>query len=242
MASSKKPALVFVHGLCGNPKGLTDVANFFPDYEVHIPSIPPFGDSSSLPEYTANSYADFIVNYVHENHLKNPVLIGHSMGSIIVSAVAEKYPEEINEKIILLAPISHTPNKFITSLQPLMSVLPRKFAGWCSIMYTGKRKYNRKILKHALVVTYESWLNYTSIEDVVASTKFSAATSAADFNFNKDALFISGTRENLVPKKATENFAKKVNAKTKYIPRTGHLLNLETPSETATLIREFLNQ
>ena len=242
MVSSKKPALLFIHGLCGNPHGLIDVANFFPDYEVHIPSIPPFGDSSPLLEYTTDSYADFIAKYIHENHLEKPVLVGHSMGTIIASAVAEKYPEKINDKIILLAPISKTPSKLITNLQPLMSILPRKFAGWCSVMYSGKQKRNRKILKHELALTYESWINYTSIEDVVASTKFSATTSTANFNFEKDALVISGAKENLIPKKATEDFAKKVNAKTKYIPHTGHLLNLETPEEVATLIREFLNR
>ena len=85
-----KPPLLFIHGFRGNHLGLADIANsFLPNYDVHTPDLPPVGDQH-LDHYTADTYAEWVADYILAHHLDHPILIGHSLGSIIVAATAAK--------------------------------------------------------------------------------------------------------------------------------------------------------
>lgn len=132
---AQKPTLILVHGFRGAPAGLNEIAKDLKaaGYPVHTPAIPPFAGAPELPSYTPDSYASFIAEYIREHQLNHPVLIGHSMGSIVAAAAAHKYPELIHPKLILMAPISsRTPKLFrwsrrckISSLVSSSIILPR---------------------------------------------------------------------------------------------------------------------
>ena len=104
--SSRKPSLVLVHGYRGAPIGLKTIAEQLEEagYEVYVPAIPPFGGATLGHTYDAKSYADYLAKYIKSKSLDHPVLIGHSMGSIIVAATAHFHPDLINQKIIFLSP------------------------------------------------------------------------------------------------------------------------------------------
>ncbi|TWO99507.1 alpha/beta fold hydrolase, partial [TM7 phylum sp. oral taxon 351] len=94
----EKPALLFVHGFRGNHFGLEEVITKFKDlgYPVYAPDIPPAFNTQSeklptLKNFTTEGYATWIADYILDNNLDRPILIGHSMGSIIAAATAEKY-------------------------------------------------------------------------------------------------------------------------------------------------------
>ena len=115
--ASNNPPLLFIHGFRGNELGLKPIAEKLPNFETFVPAIPP-AEKQSLLKYDAERYADWIASYITKQKLKQPVLIGHSMGSIIAAATAAKYPQLINRKLILLAPISVKPNKFFATISP----------------------------------------------------------------------------------------------------------------------------
>ena len=233
--------LIFVHGFRGNGLGLKELATkYFPteDYKCYILEVPPAG-GKSLTEYTANNYAKFVADYIKKNKIKKPVLIGHSMGSIICAAVAERYPELIGDKLIFLSPISVKPAKFFAMLTPLTAILPNKIIGYISTKYMFIPK-DKKLLKNTLKTTYLCGADYTTKKDVFKSAKFSSSCAIDDFNIKKDILFLSGEKDRLIPRQKTEAVARKYSAKTAYVKGTGHLLNYENPKETATVIKRFL--
>ena len=235
-----KQPLLFIHGFRGNKLGLEELASNFPakNYDVHLINIPPAG-GKSLPEYTARHYAHFVERYIQKNKLERPILIGHSMGSIVAAAVAERYPEKIADKIVFLAPISKKPSAFFAALTPLTAILPNKLIGYITTKFLFIPN-DKKLLEKTLRTTYRCGADYTSKSDIFKAARFSVSCSISDFEFKKDAAFISGEHDKLIPRAKTEQIASSLHAKTVYIKDSGHLLNYEEPTKTATAIKDFI--
>lgn len=239
--------IILIHGYRGNPSGLAEIGEKLKKagFTVYLPSIPPFGDSKSLKSYTKNTYANFIAKYIEENHIKNPILIGHSMGSLVAAATAEKYPDLLGEKLIFLAPISVKPPRPIAALNPLATAFPRGIVDVTTTAFNMVPN-GLKTTKKTMRLTREASKQFTNKSDVKAAGVFSIDHAISDFDFKKDTLFLAGARDHLISRKHTEALAKtlsdKMPAKTVFIPGTGHLLNYEKPSETATAIIKFLGK
>ena len=234
--------LIFVHGFFGDSSGLTLLSNFFDTqkYHIFIPNLPP-SHNHYLSKYDTNSYANYLKKYLVENKIDNPILIGHSMGSIIVSAFAEKYPDLIDDKIILLSPISHRPALFFRILQPLIVLFPIAFTNFCTTIFLSFPK-NYKHIRSNLKRTLPSAKTNKNRLHILKSALFSCSTSVNDFRPNKQILMINGDKENLIKSSKTQALLKaNKNAKLITLKKTGHLLPLERPAETAKNIINFIN-
>ena len=242
----KKPTLLFAHGFRGNHLGLLETIEYLKakGYDCYAPDIPPAYNTQreklpDLSEYTADGYARWIADYIIEKKLDHPILIGHSMGSIIAAATAEKYPELINEKIFFLSPICVTPPKFICNLSPLTSILPSKFIGYLTTKYLIVEK-DKNSLKKTLELTYKCAKKFTSKRDSGRAAKFSSSFSISDFKFNKKAVFIAGEKDKLNSQKQIKSVAKKFGSTPIFLKNSGHLINYECPAKLAEEIEKNL--
>ena len=242
MASPNKPPLIFIHGLRGSPLGLAGIAKHFSkDYQVFSPSIPPFGGAKPLKKYTVESYTNFIKDFIKEHQLKHPILIGHSMGSIIAAATAHRFPKLINQKLVLMAPISVKPAKFFARLEPLGCILPRKLADHISTAYLFIPKASPKLYRKIINITHQCSDYPIKKSDLRKAIRFSTQNSISDFKLSQDTLFLAGEKDRMMKKSKTETLAKSLpHAKTVFIPNTGHLLNYENPKAVVRAIRDFL--
>jgi len=240
-----QPVLLFIHGFRGSHEGLAEICDLLTaqGYKCFAPDIPPFGaentKSPTPSHYDTDFYANFIADYIKSHQIKRPVLIGHSMGSVIAAATAAKYPDLISQKLILMAPISVKPSRPIAALQPLVTILPNKLVGYITTKYLFIPK-NRKLFRKTLKITYVCSKYYTSKAAVRQAAKFSTRHAISDFNFLKDTLLLSGAQDRLIAKKYTDKLANKIHAKTIYLEDTGHLLNYEDPQAVADIIQKFL--
>ncbi|MDO4978768.1 MAG: alpha/beta hydrolase [Candidatus Saccharibacteria bacterium] len=248
----KKAPLILMHGFRGNSLGVKDIATKLKleDYEVYTPSIPPaididgdgFTDETLPPEFfTKDGYADWLADYIRKNHIERPVIIGHSMGSIIAAATAEKYPNLIADKLILMSPISNNPPKVISNLSPLVHILPPKIISTITTEYLliDRKSVNKKEIINVVNVCA---LQTRNKKDLRSAAKFSSKYSVADFNFKKDTAFIAGEKDRIVSKKATLKLAEKFDAECIFIKNAGHLINYECPDKVADEILKFLKQ
>lgn len=240
-SKSSKPPLLFIHGFRGAPNGLEALAKEFSDYDVHIPPIPPSG-IESLDAYDVKHYTAFISRYIRENDLKKPVLVGHSMGSIIAAAVANRFPKLINDKLILLAPITKKVIRPIAWLSPLIFIVPNRLASSIINRFLFVPKYNEYLYKATLEEAAAGAKQYTSRTDLVKAAIFSSNNNVNIFKLHKKILIVTGEKDRIVPTKSTQKFAKNVNAELYFIPGAGHLLNFEEPRKTAKLMRRFLEK
>ena len=241
---AKKPQLLFVHGFRGNHLGLKGTIEFFESrgFECFSPDIPPAFNTKNekLPElkkHDAESYAKWIKDYILMHKLEKPILIGHSMGSIICAATAEKYPEIINDKIFFLSPICVTPPKFICNLSPLSAILPNKLIGFITTKYLLIQKEK---FKEVSKIVYKCAEKMTSKRDSGRAAKFSISYSISDFNFKKKAVFIAGESDKLNSKEQVKTVAKKFSSEPIFLKNSGHLINYECPVELAEKIFENL--
>lgn len=244
--NSSKPTLLFIHGFRGNHLGLTETADFFrkAGYPVYSPDIPPAFNLQdeklpTLKKFTADGYATWVAEYILNNHLDRPVLIGHSMGSIIAATTAEKYPNLIHDKIFFLSPISAPTPIFLRFIIPLIGFLPNKLICYIVTKYLiapiGKPK-----LRQILDTTYRCAEKITSTKDEIKAARFSTRHSIFDFNFQKTVFFIAGDEDKLNHIAQTKKVAAKFHGKTTFIPHAGHLINYELPQELYQLIAKEL--
>ncbi|MBP5675209.1 alpha/beta hydrolase [Candidatus Saccharibacteria bacterium] len=242
----KKPTLLFVHGFRGNHLGLKDTMDFLKakGYDCIAPDVPPAFNTQKeklpeLSEHTADGYAKWIADYILEKKLDHPILVGHSMGSIICAATAEKFPEMINEKIFFLSPICVTPPKFITWLAPLSVILPTKWIAYITTKYLIVPK-DKNTFKDILKITKKCAEKFTSKRDSGRAAKFSISYAISDFKFNKKCVFIAGEKDKLNSQKQIKAVARKFGATPTFLKKSGHLINYECPVILAEEIEKNL--
>ena len=161
------------------------------------------------------------------------------MGSLIVAATAEKYPNLIHQKVFFLSPISEPTPKFLRSIIPLIAFVPNKLVCYIVTRYLiGTLGKNQ--LPKILNLTYQCAKKFTSIPDEIKAAKFSVSHSISDFNFNKDCYFIAGTEDKLNRQEQTKKTAAKYNAKVHFIKKSGHLINYEVPDQLSEIIQSYL--
>ncbi|MBQ8984638.1 alpha/beta hydrolase [Candidatus Saccharibacteria bacterium] len=238
-----KTNLVFIHGFRGNSAGLKEVASYFDKkkFNIYTPNIPPAGDYS-MREYTPLTYAKFIADYIKAHDIEKPILIGHSMGSIVAAATAERYPELLGDKVIFLSPISVKPSAFFSSLTPFSAILPNRVVTYITTKYLFAPKKDKALFKDTIAISNACSADYVNRLEVFKSARFSSHYSIRDFHFKQKACFISGEKERLIPKEKTENLARDLGAASLYVKEAGHLLNYERPKETAFIIKNYLRR
>lgn len=239
--SPKNPLnLVFVHGFRGNGAGLKQLAPFFPGHNLFFPSLPP-ANGQHMASYNKSAYLNFLKNYLLTHQIKDPILIGHSMGSIIASAFAHQYPELTHQKLILLAPISQKPHKLLASLQPLIMLAPSKTISYATTKYLFIPK-SKPLLRSTLDTTYVCASAYHRQKiPLLKSARFSAQNTVKPLSPRHQILLIAGQKDRLIPLSATKKLLTSKNVTLKTIKNTGHLLNYEEPSAVAKLIQDFIH-
>ncbi|MBR2997173.1 alpha/beta hydrolase [Candidatus Saccharibacteria bacterium] len=242
----QRPTVLLLHGFRGTSEGLEDVAKALKKQglEVAIPDLPPFGKAGAMAEYTPETYADYVNNYIKKQKLKKPILVGHSMGSIVAAAAAAEYTQVIADKLVLLAPISARPARVFTSLAPLIAIAPSDLVTLVCTLYLKNTNDWDKFWE-MLAVSCLSGRKFASRGDVRKVAKFSMKYKVGDFKFKQQTLLLAGDKDHLIKKAKTEKLATElekrgVKCKTEFLPREGHLLNYEVPELVAQKIAEFV--
>lgn len=248
-----KPDLVLIHGFRGSPLGLDKITQDLrrAGYKVYTPALPPFaGAKIQQGQYRPETYAEYLRHYIEDQHLERPVLIGHSMGSVVVSATAKYYSDLINQKLILLSPISTKPPRPIAAISPLANYLPANLVDYITSKFlfvsANKNKNpNRNLnqFREIMGITHQCSHDHPpSKSELSAAMRFSTRYSVADFipELKNDVIMIAGAKDRLISQTATKKLAQKSGAKLSLIPDSGHLHNYEKPHETAQVILELL--
>ena len=129
------PAIVFVHGLCGNLRNFAylDMDRLARSHRVIVIDRPGAGRSVRGADSPANIYAQarMVAQCIEKLGLDKPVLVGHSLGGAISLAVGLNHPQVIR-RLALIAPLTHAesapPGAFGGLVLP--SPLVRRLVSW----------------------------------------------------------------------------------------------------------------
>ena len=96
-AGQGEPALVFIHGFAGDKNQFTGQVDAFADqHRVITLDLAGHGDSGhDRNHWGAAAFADDVVAVMDAAGVAEAILIGHSMGGIVMLETANRYPERV---------------------------------------------------------------------------------------------------------------------------------------------------
>lgn len=249
-----KPTIIFIHGMRGTHHGLVDVARHLrQSYNVLLPDLPGSGTRAALRNQTTAGYADWLHQYITAQKLpQKPIIVAHSMGSIIVSNFLKKYPDDVDSRLIYLAPVFRDTANYRRSRRAYrfakvsLSLPPRRFS------YAFERsRLLSFFISHLLVAdksqqTRIDRLHYRYSGRFASHQSFMSDVAIAMLESTwlsdtRPTLVIFGQQDALTPYQYAQECCKKHNnIQFKLLSDTGHLLNYERPVAVAQLISDFL--
>lgn len=97
-----KQSIIFIPGFASSGEVWNETKSIYDkDFTCYTLTMAGFAGVKAQPNATFTNWETSIVNYIKENKIEKPILIGHSMGGGLALAIASDYPELI-EKIIVV--------------------------------------------------------------------------------------------------------------------------------------------
>ncbi|MFN3724358.1 MAG: alpha/beta fold hydrolase [Paracoccaceae bacterium] len=118
------PPLVLVHGYLGGSAQWRDqIAAFAPVHDVIVPDLPGFGAAAALPgPDSIGGFAEAVTDCLDGLEIGRFVLLGHSMGGMIVQEMAARLGDRISRLVLYgTGPLGLMPDRF----EPLETSIAR---------------------------------------------------------------------------------------------------------------------
>lgn len=250
--------IVAVHGFRGDHHGLEPIVAQLRGLRVVSPDLPGFGESAPLSgRHDIAGYARWLRQFVDALDLSSVVILGHSFGSIVVSAAVADGLEA--DRVILINPIAAPalsgPNGFLSRLTLLYyragRALPERLGAallgspvivrFMSLVMvqTSNRDLRRWI--HDQHDRYFS--GYATRDSVVESFEASITSdvSVVAERLTTPTLLIAAERDPITPVADEQRLSERMpHARLVVIPGVGHLIHYEKPREAGAAIVDFL--
>ncbi|MFC5930269.1 alpha/beta hydrolase [Cryobacterium melibiosiphilum] len=253
--------IVMVHGFRGDHHGLEPVvAQNLPGVRIVSPDLPGFGESTPFPErsHDIDGYAAWLAGFVQQlAPTGRVVLLGHSFGSIIVSAaVAGGLPADA---VVLVNPIA------APALSGPRGVLTRLavFYYWAGARLPERLGYallrNRaivRVMSVSMTKTREpalrTWIHaehdryfsaFANRQVVLEAFRASVGHDVSEYarRITAPTLLVAADRDDITPLAAQHRLLRLFpQASLTVIEGVGHLIHYEKPAQAAAAITAFL--
>lgn len=258
--SDATTTVVVVHGFRGDHHGLEPVVARLPQLRILAPDLPGFGQSAPFADraHDIDGYAAWLGAFLEAEGLAGrAVLLGHSFGTIVVSAaVAGGTPAPA---VVLVNPIGAPalsgPRGVLTrgavAFYRLGAVLPEKpgFAVLRSrlitrVMSITMAKTRDKGLRRWIHAEHDRYFSGFANRDMLLEA-FRASVSHDVSEFAERVaprtLLVAATRDDITPIEVQRRLVTRFpDARLVEIADVGHLIHYEKPVEAANAIAEFL--
>ena len=239
----KGQPLVFLHGAGGIAAGDAFLERLAENFHVYAPLIPGYGDSEECHEI--REMLDFTLHtfdVVKALGLKDPILVGHSMGGMIAAEMAAVCPNEVS-RLALIAPAGlwlddHPVADVFTKLPfEMPALLFHDVEAGKARLTTGLALDDPKFLQ-AFLVTNARQLGMAGrllfpIPERGLSERLYRVTAKT--------ILVWGDSDKVVSPVYAHEFKRLVKgAQLVSIPEAGHLVQLEKPRETAAAIQRLV--
>lgn len=255
---AEAPVILMIHGFRGDHHGLLKIAQNLPGFNVLIPDLPGFGDSSALDSpHTLNALGRWLKELISELGLQNFYLLGHSFGSLVVANSLEQGIKP--NKTILINPISQPalegPKRVLTHAATfyykLGAVLPEFLADpllksplvvrAMSLAMTKTKDPDLRGWIHNQHDQYFS--NFSDRKTLLQAYEASISNTVTAYaeSFDMPTLLIVGDRDDITPMTAQLELRNRLpSAQMVTLGGTGHLVHYERASQSASLIADFV--
>lgn len=239
--------LIILHGLFGSTDNWLSVGKeLSQDYKVYLIDQRNHGDSPHSPSFTYADMASDLNEFISEHEIKEPVIIGHSMGGKTVMKFALSYPDLLKKLIVVDIAPRHYPVHHDVILRGLQAIdvgalKTRREADATLAEYVpelGVRQFLLKNLGRNTEGGYEWKINLPVISEKIENV--GEGLQEGD-RFEKPTLFINGAASGYI-KEADKPLIQQIFPKSevKTIEGAGHWVHAEKPEEFTDIVRTFL--
>jgi pimeloyl-ACP methyl ester carboxylesterase len=231
--------LVLLHYFGGSPDSWNPLFDVMEKRGLGNVSFTPLAlNSFMLDNYSVTGIAAEIENFVESNVQEEYVLVGHSMGGKISLVMASLGSEKLRG-VVLLAPSPPTPEPFDEAIREQMLTMERtRVAAEETIRSVSFQPLLPPVMEQAIQdnlhtnqMLWKDWLETGTREDVTAVLP----------KVKVPVLVVAGQHDqNMTPDLLQREIAEKIPGAQLKVVDTGHLVPMEAPETTATLIGEFL--
>jgi sigma-B regulation protein RsbQ len=244
--------MVFAHGFgCDQNMWRWITPAFEDDYQVVLFDYVGAG-KSDISAYDEKRYSDLtgyaqdILDVVHTLELRNVILVGHSVSSMIALLAAAEEPDRF-ESVIFVAPSPRYINDtdYVggfdkKDIEELLDTMDRNYIGWANFMAPAiMNQPDHPELGAELTESFCS-------TDPRIARRFAEATFFADnrsdlARLNRPSLILQCSNDMVAPLAVGEYMANNIAGSTlRVMKATGHCPHMSAPEETIELMREFL--
>ena len=237
-------SLIFVHGWAASKNFWKFQTEFFKEkYKVITFDLRGHGDSCKNTKLSVDMFVSDLEELISSLKIKDFVLVGHSLGTMISMIYTYRHPEDV-KGLILIGAFSKVDKSVKGSIE-------RKFLKFLiKHARTQAAKLTRKTLFHP--DTPEEIINFvmqesskTPVEKVIECMDAIEQTDITDIipKIKAPVLLVYGETENTISKEVQRYLIEKLNVKkTVIVPRAGHNAMLENPRIVNKEIENFLIQ
>lgn len=262
---TKKPTILMIHGITGNHKGFQYFIPELKDFRVIVPDLPGFGNSDVPPEsaWSVDGLARLTNQFVKSLELAEPpIILGHSMGGLIVASMINQAPKLYAKKVVLISPV---PTKVklldkrsigvgLGQAQYQLSKLPGKVGdkifkskliadGMSRVMMKTEDPSRQAQIYYHHRDNLEYFSDANFYQKLHWSINRSGAIDYKDALKNKQVLLIAGDKDNVEPLTEMNKLADAINPDSyEIIKGVGHLIHYEKPTKATELIKDFLTK
>jgi pimeloyl-ACP methyl ester carboxylesterase len=260
---SKLPTIVMIHGITGNHKGFQYIAPLLPEFHLIAPDLFGFG-ASDLPareDWSIEGLARRTNEFVRSLNLPEPpIILGHSMGGLVVSAMVHQAPELFSD-VILISPVPTSirandrrrPGAVLAALQYRLGARSSKIEKHIVKSRTISRVLTKFMMKTSdkelqKAITEHHFDNLDYISDVEFYSKLytdingQGAIDYAETLRDKRVALIVGDSDDVTPLREELKLRDAIAPDTfAIIEGVGHLIHYEKPREAANIIKQFLH-
>ncbi len=248
--SGEMPVL-FVHGHGGDHRGLEPIASEL-GVAVYSPDLPGFGESTPLQQHTIDDLSASLMQLIDELGLREYVVMGHSLGSVIALALAAR--DSRVKKLILLNPVpqfSKIMEKVLLTVGGLTKKIPEPYAKRfihahiynlvVFLIHSRNRrdkKQRQEYLKHQADTQYSLQAWYETGEDLFEFDQVAAAQK-----IQIPTLLIHCDLDSMTSLAVIQDFQKAFSqASVKRVAHSGHFVHIEDIGIVANIITNFVEK
>ena len=236
------PTLVFLHGAGGVTPDDPLLAELAKTHHVYAPLIPGYGDSEEAPEI--RDMLDFTLHtwdVVAALGLKDPVLVGHSMGGMIAAEMAALAPNDVS-RLALICPAGLWDDEhpiadlFATLPYEMPALLFHDAAAGAAMLTAGRNVTDPNFLQTYLVTNARQ----LGMAGRLLFPIPERGLQSRMYRITAKTVVIWGDSDRLIPPVYAHGFKKGIaGSDLVSIPEAGHMVTLERPTLVADAIRRL---
>jgi pimeloyl-ACP methyl ester carboxylesterase len=248
------PPLILVHGLGGAASNWTELVPLLAKrHRVLVPDLPGHGGSTALPAVAGlEPFADRVALVAEREGMLPAVVVGHSLGGMVVLRMALRRPEDVSALVLAAGAGLSIGNVWGRNLLSVFSTIrPGRLAA------RYRARVTRSSLLRRLVFGFVSVADPAGLTDDAVEGFLAAHLLHTDVNSAWRALRADDPRQELeavgcpvlvlwgaedvqLPLDDAFEYTRRLRARLRVIPGCGHLLIGECPEACDRAIEEFL--